>query len=80
MILKAIEVVKQVQLKGPSGGYVGNIINHQGSSGHELRRVENGNVIVTHPGTKWLKEIQASAIVAYDWYDEAEVKPQAKAK
>ena len=63
MILKAIEVVKQVQLKGPSGGYVGNIINHQGSSGHELRRVENGNVIV-----------------AYDWYDDAEVKPQAKAK
>lgn len=80
MKLKAIEVVKQVQLKGPQGGFVGNIINHQGTSGHELERAENGNVIVRHPGAKWVKEIQASAIVAYDWYDDAEVKPAAKAK
>lgn len=79
-VLKSIEVVKVIQLKGPSGGYVGTILDHEGSSGHRLECLDDGSVIITHPQSPWQKVIPPGAIVAYEWHVSEDAKPLAKAK
>ena len=78
-ILKSIEVVKTMQLKGPAGGFVGSIIPHEGSSGHQLEALADGSVQITHPKSPWVKVVPPGAIVAYEWHVTEDAKPLAKA-